>query len=70
MLQVEYGTKSELSLAVQQTQTSHSYDDSLFYQPDAQIQTTGYESPPVTCGLNSHLNRVTIPDAVLTKLSS
>jgi len=30
----------------------------------------GYESPLVTCVLNSHLNRVTIPDAVLILLSS
>jgi len=30
---------------------------------------TGYESPLVTCVLNSHLKRVTLPDAVLIQLS-
>ena len=34
------------------------------------LQTTGYESSLVTCGLNSHLKRVTTPDAVLIQLSS
>ena len=29
------------------------------------VQTTGYVSPLVPCGLNSHLKRVTIPDAAL-----
>jgi len=34
------------------------------------VQYTGCESPLVTCVLNSHLKRVTIPDAVLIQLSS
>ena len=34
------------------------------------VQYTGYESPLVTCVLNSHPKRVTIPDAVLIQLSS
>jgi len=29
------------------------------------VQYTGYVSPLVTCVLNSHLQRVAIPDAVL-----
>jgi len=34
------------------------------------VQTTGYYSPLVTCVLNGHLKRVTIPEAVLIQLSS
>ena len=34
------------------------------------LQTTGYQSPLVTSELNSHLKTVTIPDAVLIKLTS
>jgi len=34
------------------------------------FQYTGYERTLVTCVLNSHLKRVTIPDAVLIQLSS
>jgi len=32
----------------------------------ATVQYTGYERTLVTCVLNSHPNRVTIPDAVLS----
>ena len=34
------------------------------------VQYTGYERTLVACGLNSHLNTVTIPDAVLIQMSS
>ena len=48
------------------------YQYSICYRHCLQVtvQTTGYESPLVNCGLNSHLKRLAIPGAVLIQLSS
>ena len=45
-------------------------DDTRCCTNTIDLQTIGYESPLVTCALNSHLKRVTITDAVLIQLTS